>query len=555
MMSFAQFIPYIACVLAAMVFISRAQEAGNPFQNSLTFGLAGAGTFLIGFFIGNAIVGYFLDAICEVISTTALAEVMLSVPGALVGLGASYLAWRSQVGLATKFIRPPPVHSTGAAVESSSADDAGTSWIYDPKVRSIITQIVVVGGVALLLYLIVTNTAENLEKRGIASGFGFLCTPARYDVTGGFMEVASTETHWAAFTAGLLNTLLVAIFGCFAATVLGVIVGVLRLSKNWLVNKLAAVYIETLRNVPVLLQILFWYGIFILMPAPRQSVNIGDAFFFNNRSFIGPKTFFGDTPMISAEQQAAMIEKMGDVKYNRLLEQIGGEENLTAALSETVRPVFGDGSWIMLTAVLLAIIATVVFRKWARAKQEATGQQYPVFWISTGIIILFPLLCSLIGGMSFEIQYPTLQGFNFVGGASIPVAFIALWFALSTYTASFIAEIVRAGILAVPYGQTEASFALGLRSGVTMRLNILPQALRVIVPPLTSQYLNLTKNSSLALVVGYPDVVGTIGGITLNQTGQAVECIVITMAVYLTFSLLISVFMNWYNKRIALVER
>jgi general L-amino acid transport system permease protein len=178
-----------------------------------------------------------------------------------------------------------------------------------------------------------------------------------------------------------------------------------------------------------------------------------------------------------------------------------------------------------------------------------------VFWIGAAVIILFPLLCLLVTGTAMEIQHTSLQGFNFVGGSSVPVAFIALWFALSTYTAAFIAEIVRAGILAVPYGQTEASYALGLRPGTTMRLNILPQALRVIVPPLTSQYLNLTKNSSLALVVGYPDVVGTIGGITLNQTGQAVECIVITMAVYLTFSLVISMFMNWYNSRIALVER
>jgi general L-amino acid transport system permease protein len=418
-----------------------------------------------------------------------------------------------------------------------------------------IAQVVVVGAVATVLYFIIHNTAVNLEKRGIASGFGFLWDPARYDVTGGFIEVRSTQTHWDAFMAGLFNTFVVAVAGCIAATVIGVIVGVLRLSKNWLVNKLAAVYVEALRNVPVLLQILFWYGVFILMPAPRQSVNIADTFFINNRSFVGPKVFIGDTPPLAADQQAQMILTMGDVKYQALIEEVGGEQNVAAALAESVRPVFGSGSWVLFAALAVAIAAVVFFRRWANRKQAETGQQYPVFWIGAAVIILFPLLCLLVTGTAIEIQHTSLQGFNFVGGSSVPVAFIALWFALSTYTAAFIAEIVRAGILAVPYGQTEASYALGLRPGTTMRLNILPQALRVIVPPLTSQYLNLTKNSSLALVVGYPDVVGTIGGITLNQTGQAVECIVITMAVYLTFSLVISMFMNWYNSRIALVER
>ncbi len=441
------------------------------------------------------------------------------------------------------------------SVSSTTGETSGGSWLYDPKVRSIFAQVVVVGSVVALFYFIIHNTAVNLEKRGIASGFDFLWEPARYDVTGGFLNVRSTQTHWDAFMAGLLNTFIVAVFGCLAATFLGVVMGVLRLSKNWLVSKLAAVYVETLRNVPVLLQILFWYGVFILMPKPKQSLALFDMFYFNNRQFLGPKVFFGDTPALSAAEQEAMIHRMGEVKYNKLVEASGGVENVPAALAESVKPVFGTGSWILPVSLIIAIVGVVLFRRWAKKRQENSGEQLPVFWISAGTIVLFPILCVLLSGTAVNVQYPELIGFNFVGGASIPVAFMALWFALSTYTATFVAEIVRAGILAVNYGQTEASFALGLRSGQAMRLNILPQALRVIVPPLTSQYLNLTKNSSLALVVGYPDVVGTIGGITLNQTGQAVECIVITMAVYLFFSLVISMFMNWYNKRIALVER
>ena len=437
---------------------------------------------------------------------------------------------------------------------SSSSESSTGSWIYDPRVRSVFSQVVVIGLFVTLMYFIVHNTAVNLEKRGIASGFDFLWEPARYDITAGFMPVKATQTHWDAFMAGLLNTFVVALFGCFFATVLGVLLGVLRLSKNWLISKLAAVYVETIRNVPVLLQILFWYGIFILMPRPRQSINIGDSFFLNNRGFLGPKLFIGDNPQLPQAELDAMIAEMGEVKYNALVEEHGAEGAI-AVISETVRPVFGSGSWIPVVTLIVAIVGTWLYNRWSTKKQEETGEQYPVFWIGVAAIIGLPILATLLTGTTLELQYPVLKGFNFVGGFSIGGGFIALWFALSLYTAAFIGEIVRAGILAVSHGQTEASYALGVRPGHTMRLVILPQALRVIVPPLTSQYLNLTKNSSLALVVGYPDVVGTIGGITLNQTGQAVECIVITMAVYLTFSLLISMFMNWYNARIALVER
>ena len=390
---------------------------------------------------------------------------------------------------------------------SSTAQEAGTPWIYDPKIRSIIAQTVVIGIVAGLFYFMAHNTSVNLEKRGIASGFDFLWDPARYDITGGFYPTTREDTHWDAFMAGLLNTFIVALVGCIAATILGVFMGVLRLSKNWLISKLAAVYVETIRNVPLLLQILFWYGIFILMPTPRNSLAFGEAFFFNNRSFLGPKT------------------------------------------------IFTDGAWLILVAFIAAIVGAIVFARWARKQQEATGAQYPVFLVSLGAIIGLPILATLLMGVPITLEYPALTGFNFTGGTSIDVSFVALWLALTLYTAAFTAEIVRSGILAVSHGQTEAAYAVGLWPSVTMREIVLPQALRVIIPPLTSQYLNLTKNSSLAIAVGYPDVVATIGGITLNQTGQAVECIAITMAVYLTFSLLISMGMNWYNSRIALVER
>ena len=437
---------------------------------------------------------------------------------------------------------------------SSSTDTSGTNWIYDPRVRSIISQVVVIGAFVTLMYFIVHNTAVNLEKAGIASGFDFLWTPARYDVTAGFMPVKATQTHWDAFMAGLLNTFVVAIFGCLFATMLGVLLGVLRLSKNWLISNLAAVYVETIRNIPVLLQILFWYGIFILMPRPKQSFEFFDTFFMNNRGILGPKTFLGDTPALSQAELDALISELGERKYNALIEQHGAEGAI-AQIEESVRPVFGSGSSIPVIALIIAIIGVIVYRRWARKKQEATGQQYPTFWPCVVAIIGLPVLAIFVTGTTVDLQYPELKGFNFVGGFSVGGGFLALWFALSLYTAAFIGEIVRAGILAVSHGQTEASFALGVRPSHTTRLVVLPQALRVIIPPLTSQYLNLTKNSSLALVVGYPDVVGTIGGITLNQTGQAVECIVITMAVYLTFSLVISMFMNWYNSRIALVER
>ncbi len=309
------------------------------------------------------------------------------------------------------------------------------------------------------------------------------------------------------FFVGLLNTLLVASLGVVCATLVGFILGVLRLSTNWLVNRLAYVYVEAIRNVPVLLQIVFWYGVFLGLPRVRQSINVGDILYLNNRGLQVPW------------------------------------------------PIFEPGIEAVAAALGLALAGSLALRHWAKRRQQATGRQFPVLTVSAAVIIVLPLLAAAAAGFPVSWDIPQLKGFNFAGGVTVKPEFAALWTALTAYTAAFIGEIVRAGILAVSKGQTEAASSLGLRPNLTMRLIILPQALRVIVPPLTSQHLNLIKNSSLATAIGYPDLVATFAGTTLNQTGQAVEVIAMTMAVYLTISLLISLFMNWYNKKTALVER
>jgi len=292
------------------------------------------------------------------------------------------------------------------------------------------------------------------------------------------------------------------------ATLLGFVIGVLRLSRNWLIAKLAAVYVESLRNVPLLLQIIFWYfGVLSALPPARNSITIADVIFINVKAISVP------------------------------------------------RPVFEPGFAAIPIALLVAILATIGLSRWARRRQEATGQPFPTFRAGLALLIGLPFLAALLTGFPLSWSYPELKGFNFAGGIGIQPEFVALLIALTMYTAAFIAEIVRAGIQSVSHGQTEAAFALGLRPGLTTRKIVIPQALRVIVPPLTSQYLNLTKNSSLAVAIGYPDLVSVFTGTVLNQTGQAVEVIFITMLVYGTISLIISLFMNWYNRRVALVER
>jgi general L-amino acid transport system permease protein len=352
------------------------------------------------------------------------------------------------------------------------------------------------------------NTAANLERQGIATGFEFLGTTAGFGIITHLIDYTEASSYGRAFVVGLLNTLLLAFTGIVAATIFGVIIGIARLSKNWLISRLAMVYIEIFRNIPLLLQIFFWYfAVLRALPAPRGSVNFMDGVFINNRGLYLPSS------------------------------------------------ILEDGFSIVVWAVVISIIAVVIIARWARKRQERTGQQFHTVYVSFAILIGLPSLALILTGVPISWELPVLKGFNFVGGTVIIPEFLALWMALSVYTASFIAEIVRAGIQAVDHGQTEASYALGLRAAPTLRLVILPQALRVIIPPLSSQYLNLTKNSSLATAIAYPELVSVFTGTVLNQTGQAVEIISITMAVYLSISLGISMLMNWYNAKMALVER
>jgi general L-amino acid transport system permease protein len=378
----------------------------------------------------------------------------------------------------------------------------------DPKVRSIFYQAVLLVLVVFFGMYIFGNTSDNLERQGIATGFGFLGTTAGFGIITHLIDYSEASSYGRAFVVGLLNTLLMAFTGIVAATIIGVIVGVARLSKNWLISRLAMVYIEIFRNIPLLLQIFFWYfAVLRALPAPRGSVSFGDGVFFNNRGLYMPSS------------------------------------------------ILEEGFSLVIWALVIAIIGVFFMARWARKRQEQTGQQFHTVYVSVGILVGLPLLAMIATGFPLSWELPVLKGFNFVGGTVIIPEFLALWLALSVYTASFIAEIVRAGIQAVDHGQTEASHALGLRAGPTLRLVILPQALRVIIPPLSSQYLNLTKNSSLATAIAYPELVSVFTGTILNQTGQAVEIISITMAVYLSISLGISMLMNWYNAKMALVER
>lgn len=377
-----------------------------------------------------------------------------------------------------------------------------------PVFRSTLFQLLLVAGIIFIGNYLFQNTLHNLQQRGITTGFGFLSQEAGFGIVQTLIPFDETYSYGRTFYVGLFNTLLVAVLGIFFATILGFLIGVGRLSHNWVISKLATVYIETFRNIPLLLQIMFWYfAVLQPLPRPRQSFNIAEALFLNNRGFYLPS------------------------------------------------PVLEQGFWLVTTALVIAIVVVIVVARWARARQETTGQQFHIVYFSLGMLIGLPLLAFLVMGSPLSWDFPALKGFNFKGGMVIIPELAALLLALSVYTAAFIAEAVRSGIMAVSHGQTEAAYAVGLRPGTTLRLVIIPQAMRVIIPQLTSQYLNLTKNSSLATAVGYPDLVAVFAGTTLNQTGQAVEVIAMTMGVYLVISLSISMFMNWYNKRKQLVER
>ena len=377
-----------------------------------------------------------------------------------------------------------------------------------PSVRNAVWQLAVVATLLWFGVEFALNAKANLDAQRITSGFGFLDNTAGFGVNQSLIAYSETDSYRRVFLVGLLNTLLVAGLGIVLATIIGFIVGIARLSPNWLVARLAGGYVELIRNLPLLFQILFWYlAVLGTLPGPRQSLSILDEVFLNNRGIILPA------------------------------------------------PVFGPGGGYVLGAFALAVVATFALARWARHRQERTGAQFPVFWAGTALIIGLPLLAFVAAGFPIGVERPQLRGFNFVGGMRLIPEFVALLAALSIYTAAFIAEVVRAGILAVSRGQTEAAMALGLRPGQVLRFIVVPQALRVIVPPLTNQYLNLTKNSSLAVAIGYPELVAVFAGTTLNQTGQAIEIIAITMAVYLSISLTTSAAMNWYNARIRLTER
>jgi len=367
--------------------------------------------------------------------------------------------------------------------------------------------------VALVLVLwffwtIFDNTMTNMESRGITTGFGFLDNTAGFGILFSLIPYDETNTYGRTFVVGLLNTLLVSGLGILFATIIGFILGVARLSPNWLIAKMALVYIEITRNIPLLLQIFFWYfAVLRTVPGPRQSLEFPLGSFLNNRGLYAP--------------------------------------------APQVEPSF----WAVIITFGLAIVGSVLLLRWAKKRQDATGQRFPAWPVSLGMIIGLPLVVFWIIGAPLTWDVPELKGFNFKGGMRLIPEFIALWLALTLYTAAFIGEIVRSGIQAVSHGQTEASQALGLKRGQLLRLIVIPQAMRIIIPPLTSQYLNLTKNSSLATAIGYPDLVSVFMGTSLNQTGQAVEIVAMTMAVYVTISLSISLLMNLYNRAVALKER
>jgi len=378
----------------------------------------------------------------------------------------------------------------------------------DPKYRALFFQAVLIAGIMYFIYAIIQNTLGNMEARGISTGFAFMSEKSGFDILQSLIPFDSDSTYGRTFIVGILNTLLVTGLGIIFATILGFIVGIARLSNNWLISKIATVYIETFRNIPLLIQLFFWYFVVLkALPQVRNSLSLFDSFFLSNRGLYMPA------------------------------------------------PIFEDGFIYTGIAIVIGIIASFMLRKWARKRQEETGQQFPVFFASLGLIILLPLIVFLLSGSPLSWDVPKLGRFNLQGGISVIPELFALLLGLTIYTATFIAEIVRSGIEAVSHGQTEAALSLGLTPSQNLRLVVIPQALRVIIPPLTSQYLNLFKNSSLATAIGYPDLVAVFMGTTLNQTGQAVEIIAMTMAVYLVVSLLISMFMNWYNAKMSLVER
>jgi general L-amino acid transport system permease protein len=389
---------------------------------------------------------------------------------------------------------------------ASSQSDKVAFW-YDPKKRSIVYQLGILAMVGLLGYYLVSNTQANLERQAIATGFGFLQKEAAFEIGESLISYSAADRYARALFVGVLNTLLVSFIGVVLTVILGTLIGIARLSTNWLVSRLAAVFIEVFQDIPILLQLFFWYALFYeILPSPRQALSPFAGVFLCNRGLV------------------------------------------------FAVPEFHPAHTYMAVAFVAGCLSVYFLRSWARKRQAKTGLAFPVFRVSVGILLLLPLLAWLAGGTPTTMSVPVLKGFNFQGGLNVSPEFTALLLGLVLYTAAFVAEAVRAGIQSVSKGQQEAAMSIGLRSGQVLQLVILPQALRVIIPPLTSQMLSLTKNSSLAVAIGYPDFV-SVAGTAINQTGQAIEGVAMIMLVYLFFSLSTSAFMNWYNKKIALVER
>ena len=380
-------------------------------------------------------------------------------------------------------------------------------WRHEES-RAVLIQILVIFAVFGAFGWLVSNLLTNFAALNKNFGFDFLSQPAGYDINQTLIEYTNRSSHFRAAIVGLLNTFMVAVFGIVLATIMGVILGIIRLSNNWLARNVTYWYIEFTRNVPILLHILLWHGIIInTLPHPKKALSLGDVSFLTNRGFYVPE------------------------------------------------PIAEVGISVLYLAIVAAIVFAVFFSRYAKKLQSETGRQLPVLWVNLAVLALVPFVAFIASGSPVSFEYPVLKGFNFKGGMHLLPEFVALTFALAIYTAAFIAENVRAGILAIHKGQREAAEALGLRPGRVMSLVILPQARRVIIPPLTSQYLNLTKNSSLAIAIGYMDLVATLGGITLNQTGREIETMLMVMGMYLAISLSISMGMNWYNSSVKLVDR
>jgi general L-amino acid transport system permease protein len=379
-------------------------------------------------------------------------------------------------------------------------------WL-DPKKRAIFFQLLTFFTVGLLAYYLISNTLINLEKQKIATGFGFLHKESSFEIGESLIPYSAASTYARALLVGALNTIKVAFIGIVITILLGTIIGVARLSTNWLVSKLAAIYIEAMQDIPILLQLFFWYAIFYeTLPSPEQALNPGAGIYLSNRGVA-----------------FTILQGHPGHKY-------------------------------ILLAFVVGCVIVYLMRRWARKRQEKTGQIFPTFRVGTAIVFGLPFITWLAFGAPLKIDAPKFVGFNFQGGLMVSPEFIALLLGLVLYTAAFVAEVVRAGIQSVSKGQREAAMSIGLRPTLVLNLVILPQALRVILPPLTSQMLNLTKNSSLAVAIGYPDFV-SVANTTINQTGQSIEGVALIMVVYLFFSLSTSAFMNWYNKKVALVER